>query len=214
MRRRRSPAIATTFGPALLACALALTAGAGAAHAEDPYHAREVEAKKACLARHTDRGIELLAELYAETNDPTYIYNQARCFQQGGKPQEALVSFREYLRKARDLPADEKAQVQGYITELEAQTRQGSPAPAPDLAAHPSSSSSSSSGDQQSVDLTARPADESSGAPVYKKWWFWTGVGVLLAGTAVAVVAVATAGGATSPYKGNFDPGTASVPSR
>ena len=213
MRRRLTISAASPSRPALLVCALALAGGARAAHAEDPYQAREVEAKKACLARHTDRGIELLAELYAETNDPTYIYNQARCFQQGGKSQEALNSFREYLRKARDLPADEKAQVQGYITELEAQTRQASPATPPDLAAHPPGAGSGAGGDHP-VDLTARPADESSGAPIYKKWWFWTGVGVLLAGAAVTVVAVATSGGGPSPYRGNFDPGTASVPSR
>lgn len=190
----------------LLVCALALAGGARAAHGQDAQEAREVEAKKACLARHTDRGIELLAELYAETNDPTYIYNQARCFQQGGKAQEALVSFREYLRKARDLPADEKAQVQGYIAELEAQSKQAPPAPAPELAARPP-------GGGQTIDLVSRPADESSAPPIYRRWWFWTGVGALLAGAAVVAVAVTTGGG-TSPYKGNFDPGTASVPSQ
>lgn len=189
----------------LLVCALALAGGARAAHAQDAQAAREVEAKKACLARHTNRGIELLAELYAETNDPTYIYNQARCFQQGGKAQEALVSFREYLRKARDLPADEKAQVQGYIAELEAQIKQAS-SPAPALAARPPAGG-------QPIDLVSRPADDSSAPPIYKRWWFWTGVGALLAGAAVVAVAV-TAGGGASPYQGNFDPGTASVPSQ
>jgi hypothetical protein len=192
---------------ALVVCTLMLGGWAGQARAEDPYQAREVEAKKACLARHTERGIELLAELYAETNDPTYIYNQARCYQQGGKAQEALVSFREYLRKAHELPADEKAQVEAYISELEAQTRQASPAPALDLAAHQPAGS-------QSVDLVAHPGDESSAPPIYRRWWFWTGLGVLLAGTAAVVVAVASSGGGPTPYKGNFDPGTASVPSR
>jgi len=88
---------------------------------QDP---RELEAKKACLSNRPDRGIELLAELYAESNDPTYIYNQGRCYQQNGRGADALIRFREYLRKAPNLPASEKSEVEHTITELEAQQRQ------------------------------------------------------------------------------------------
>ncbi len=82
---------------------------------------RESEAKKACLANRPDRGIELLAELYAETNDPTYIYNQGRCYQQNGRGPDALVRFREYLRKATAIDPTEKASVERVIAELEQQ---------------------------------------------------------------------------------------------
>src|SRR5450631_2643141 len=86
---------------------LLLAAGRGVARAQD---ARELQAKEACLGGHPDKGIELLAQLYAETNDPTYIYNQGRCFEQNGKASDALTRFREYLRKAPGLSADERAQ--------------------------------------------------------------------------------------------------------
>lgn len=89
---------------------------------------REVDAKKACLGGHPDRGIELLADLYAETNDPTYIYNQGRCFEQNGRGGEAVTRFREYLRKATGIGADERAQVQARIDAIEAEAR---PAPVP-----------------------------------------------------------------------------------
>jgi len=82
--------------------------------------AREVEAKKACLGGHPDRGIELLADLYAETNDPTYIYNQGRCFEQNGRNADAVIRFREYLRKATSIAPDERAQVQARIDVLDA----------------------------------------------------------------------------------------------
>jgi hypothetical protein len=85
---------------------------------------REAEAKKACLGGGADHGIELLAELYAETNDPTYIYNQGRCFEQNGRSTDALTRFREYLRKAPSLGAEEKAQVQAHIADMEAQEKQ------------------------------------------------------------------------------------------
>jgi hypothetical protein len=114
-----------------LSTVVLLTLVAGGAKAQER-DTRENEAKKACLAGKLERGIELLADLYADTNDPTYIYNQARCFEQNGKSPEALTRFREYLRKSPNLPADDKAAVQARITELEGQTRAASPsAPAP-----------------------------------------------------------------------------------
>ena len=111
---------------ALLFVALGATSGA---RAQD---ARELQAKEACLGGHPDKGIELLAQLYAETNDPTYIYNQGRCFEQNGRATDAVTRFREYLRKAQNLAPDEKTDLQKRIDDLEAQTRPAvtvSPAP-------------------------------------------------------------------------------------
>ena len=123
--------------PPILVVSLALgvvwLAAGGAARADDR-DPREAEAKKACLGGKPERGIEVLAELYAETNDPTYIYNQGRCFEQNGKASEALTRFREYLRKSPNLGAEERAQVQAHITEMEEQTR---PAPTPAAAPPP-----------------------------------------------------------------------------
>jgi hypothetical protein len=85
---------------------------------EDP---RAVQARQACLTGQVERGIRLLADYLASTDDATAIYNMGRCYQQNGLPDKALLQFREYLRKAKDLPADEKKQVDDYIRELEAQ---------------------------------------------------------------------------------------------
>lgn len=116
------------------ACALILLV-ASPARAQQA-DSREVEAKKACLGGHPDRGIELLADLYAETSDPTYIYNQGRCFEQNGRSAEAVTRFREYLRKAPTIGADERAQVQARIDVLEAEAH-----PAPPVAATPAAPS-------------------------------------------------------------------------
>lgn len=89
-----------------------------AAHADaDP---REAEARRECLAGRYQHGIDLLAALFTETKDANYIFNQARCFQQNSRPDEAISRFREYLRKAKDLPPQESAEVQRYISECEA----------------------------------------------------------------------------------------------
>jgi hypothetical protein len=81
---------------------------------------REDEARKECLAGRTQRGIDLLAELFTETRDPNYIFNQARCFQQNNRPDEATGRFREYLRKAKALTPEERLEVETHIAECEA----------------------------------------------------------------------------------------------
>ena len=107
-------------GAALAGLLVALAARPARAQDRDQ---RELEAKKACLGGHADKGIELLADLYTDTNDPTYIYNQGRCFEQNGRAGEAITRFREYLRKATTLPPDERAQLQKHIDELEAEAK-------------------------------------------------------------------------------------------
>ncbi len=103
-----------------------------AAWAQAPVDRRALDAKKACIAGRVDLGVEILAELYAETNEPNYLYNQARCYQQNDRLPQALSRFREYLRKAPTLAVAERTQVDGYIKEIEGQieaARGSHPAP-------------------------------------------------------------------------------------
>lgn len=121
-----------------LAAVLLTVIAARPARAQDRDQ-RELAAKKACLGGHADKGIELLADLYTDTNDPTYIYNQGRCFEQNGRASEAITRFREYLRKATSLAPDERAQLQKHIDELEAEAKTGAaPAAVPTAAPAPS----------------------------------------------------------------------------
>jgi hypothetical protein len=86
---------------------------------------RETDARKACTAGRVDEGIELLAELFAETEHPNYIYNQARCYQENGRNDQAISRFREFLRVAPLTDTEVRARTEHYIQELE-----GSPRPA------------------------------------------------------------------------------------
>ena len=62
---------------------------------------------------------------------PTYLRNIARCHQNLGDADKAISSFREYLRKARDLPPDQRAEIEGYIAEMEQMKRAKAAAPPP-----------------------------------------------------------------------------------
>lgn len=93
--------------------------------------ARERAARKACLAGDAAKGVEMLAELFVETKDPTYIFNQGRCFEQNRLYRDAAARFEEYLRSAdTQLRAEDRAAAQKHIVdcqEKDARERADSP---------------------------------------------------------------------------------------
>ncbi|HEY0709039.1 MAG TPA: hypothetical protein VGG33_19680 [Polyangia bacterium] len=102
----------------LLAGPVTATPAAWAAPSEDP---RVVEARRACAAGQVDRGMDLLASVIADTGDPGAVYNQARCFQQNGRPEDAIIRFREYLRVGHKEPLADRRTAERFIKELEAE---------------------------------------------------------------------------------------------
>jgi len=95
--------------------------------------AKERMAKKACLAGEPNKGVEILAELYVDTNDITYIFNQGRCFEQSRKYEDAIGRFREYLVKGENLTAEEKAVAQKRIEACESYLPKNEPLPKNEL---------------------------------------------------------------------------------
>jgi hypothetical protein len=100
---------------------------ASATSPRDAHKALADAAKKACSVGDVAKGIELLGELYVETNDLVYVHNQGRCYQQNGEPGKAILRFEEYLRKATNIDAEVRASVQGYIAECQAKLDRGLP---------------------------------------------------------------------------------------
>jgi hypothetical protein len=58
---------------------------------------QERAARKACLTGDPAKGVSILADLFLDTKDPTYIFNQGRCFEQNRKYEDAIARFEEYL---------------------------------------------------------------------------------------------------------------------
>ncbi len=92
------------------------SAGAARAQGEDP---RPTQALTACASGDVQRGIDLLAALYAETREPAFVFNQGRCYQQNGQLEAAAQRFREYLRVGQDEPASDRQRAVTYIAEIE-----------------------------------------------------------------------------------------------
>ena len=85
----------------------------------DSRTAKERAAKKACLTGDADAGVALLADLYVDTNDENHIFNQGRCLEQVGRCQDAIIRFREYLRKTKDAGMASDGRAERHIADCE-----------------------------------------------------------------------------------------------
>jgi tetratricopeptide (TPR) repeat protein len=85
---------------------------------------REKQAREAFALGNYTEALEIYGRLYAETAHPTYLRNIGRCYQNLGEPDKAISSFREYLRQGKNVTAEQRAQIEGYIREMEELKRQ------------------------------------------------------------------------------------------
>ena len=81
---------------------------------------KERMARTACLAGDYGKGVTLLSQLFVETKNPIWIYNQARCFEQNARFSEAISRFQEYLRVDKKLSEEVKAETQKHISDCQA----------------------------------------------------------------------------------------------
>jgi len=181
---------------ALLGCLLTQARVATAADS------RELQGREAFAAGRFQEALDIFAKLYAGTLHPTYLRNIGRCYMNLSQPDKAITSFREYLRKARHVTKSERAEVEGYIKEMEAlkRTQEAQPRPEPEppkpepkpepeprLALNPPPPPPP--GDHPLIAREAPPPKDDGATPVYGKWWFWAIVGAVAIGGGVGIYA-------------------------
>ena len=145
----------------------------------------------------------------------TFLYNIAQAYRLSDRPERALYFYRAYLRSAPHSP--NRAEIEERIASAEAMLRdrkkvattppdhtlppqvpQTAPttpaATAPTTAAATSSSAvAPSAAAPATTDAPVAATDaKRDRKPVYKAWWLWTVVGVVVAGGAVGVAVALT----------------------
>jgi tetratricopeptide (TPR) repeat protein len=111
---------------------------------------------------------------FEEYQLPEFLFNIGQCHRNLGAYDEAIFSFRKYLRLKPD--AENREATEELIAELEAEKARNPSRPG-----------------KKRVEPVPSGKDKdnvSAATPVYKKWWFWTGV-VVVAGAAVTAVVIA-----------------------
>jgi tetratricopeptide (TPR) repeat protein len=161
----------------LLVCMMLVAAvPARTAYADDP--------ATRTARRHFERGEKLFAlgkfdaalDEYQTAFDakplPAFLYNIGQCYRNLGDLEQAIFSFKKYLRLSPE--AENKEAVERLIEDLEDQKARG---------------------DSEKFNRQQR---EEANKPIYSKWWFWTGVGVVAVAGGIGIYA-ATSGGNSAP---------------
>lgn len=165
----------------LFALCLAVTIAPGAF--TRPVHAEGAPERAA--RRHYDRGkklfdlqkfqaaLEEFQKAYDAESIPDFLFNIGQCQRNLGDLQAAVFSYKKFLKADPEAPNREL--VEQLIADLEHE-----------IAVE----------DSNRLGLTARPRVEPPPprTPIYRKWWFWTGVAAVAAGAGVGIYAVASGG--------------------
>jgi tetratricopeptide (TPR) repeat protein len=175
---RRVPALAVLL--AIITC--------GQARAQNP-------SPEELARRHHERGTsfynlgqfeEAIAEYrkgYEQKADPVFLLNIGEAYRQLGAHEKALFFYRRYVSVVPNAP--NRAQIDEKVASLEqlvdAQERARSPAPPqplpPRLSGGPPLVPPA-----PDLNLTTPAATPPSRGPVWHRWWFWAGIGGLVAG--------------------------------
>jgi len=171
----------------LLALCLTVLALVRVARADDP--------GESAAKRHYERGqklfnlqkfheaLEEFQQAYDAKPIPDFLFNIGQCHRNLGDYDAAIFSFKNFLKL--DPEAPNREQVEHLIEELEQNQAEGQ---------------------SRRLGLLQRPSSgPESSRPIYKKWWFWTGLAVVSAGAgAVGVYAVTRRDGAPATDFGNI----------
>jgi tetratricopeptide (TPR) repeat protein len=146
--------------------------------------------------------LEQFKEAFVAFEDPVFLFNVAQCHRLLGENAEAVLFYRRYLEAAPAAP--QRARVNKWIAELEATapgpSRTGlapppvtvSPPPASGAAAPVRLNQAPAEAEPSSaITLTSPPPGPAPDRPIYKRWWFWAGVGAAAILGAVAIGAAA-----------------------
>jgi tetratricopeptide (TPR) repeat protein len=143
-------------------------------------------------------------------NKPSTILNVAQCHRQLGERERALFYYRLYLteweRANPDKPSPYLEEVEGHIKQLTVTLeREKRPVVPPERVEPPAASRVALT--VPSTQPAPPPADTPVRRPIYKRWWFWTAIGLVVAGAAAGgAAAAASKGGQDLPRytPGNF----------
>jgi tetratricopeptide (TPR) repeat protein len=105
---------------------------------------------------------------------PEFLFNIGQCHRNLGSYDQAIFSFRKYLRLKPD--AENREATEELIAELEAEKARNPSKPVK----------------QRVEPVPSKPERQApESKPIYAKWWFWTGV-VVVAGAATTAAVLAT----------------------
>ncbi len=135
--------------------------------------------------------LQYFEQSFERSHRPELQYNIGLAADRLRQDDKALTSFKTYLDQ---VPQTEKRdEVEGRIRALEkakAARAATATAPSPEQTARSANVAPTSN----DVALTSTEPRDDRAKPITKQWWFWTGVGVVVAGGVITAIALSSGG--------------------
>ena len=200
----------TAVAPFVLVALLANLAGSAEAAKKKPASAARARkefklGKKEAELAHFQKAIDHFEKAYSYERVPALLFNIGQCHRYLKDYDRALYFFEEYLRE--DPKAEDRRVVEDEIAEIkrlrEAAIAEATPPPSDEAPVTPPpatttrveptpppASAVAPEDERLAIALSERaPPPAAAEQPIYKRWWFWAGVGaVVVAGTVTALV--------------------------
>ena len=140
---------------------------------------------------------------YMQRQMPWLLINIGRAVQRLGRPQEAINYYERYKKAEPNIDPEAEKRVNKYIEQARALLEQTPEQPNLPIPPKPEPTPPPTGTLTASPSPTApTPPPPPATKPIYKKWWFWTIIGVVAAGA----VAGGVAGGLASQKKPPAEP--------
>ncbi|HEX4462815.1 MAG TPA: hypothetical protein VIA18_32805 [Polyangia bacterium] len=167
-------------------------------------HANSRDAAKAEARGHYDAGLahfnlreypQAITEFqaaYRALPDPVFLYNLAQSYRLSDAPEQALYFYQTYLRSTTNAPdraevEDRIAALQKVIADKKSAPRAAPAEPKTEATVAPAVVVAPTVPAPAPLATSAADHSRSDRKPIYKRWWLWTVVGVVLVGTGVGV---------------------------
>ncbi len=150
-----------------------------------------------------DDALKAFSEAYGLQPTPAFLFNIAQCHRKLGNFERAAVFYQQYLELSRT--SENAPAVRALLSEVQAADREEKRKAAEQealrqkqLAAEKQAALAPVADHRRDLGLKEASANaagrgpevaKESGYPIFKKWWFWTGIGVITAGTTAYFVA-------------------------
>ena len=147
-----------------------------------------------------EEAAERYIEAFQAVPKPAFLFNAAQAYRLAGNPEKALEFYRSFLRLQPN--AAILSEVERRINEMQTEIDQRAAKPPPDErvvvpAPDRVADRAVPIAEPPPAPAPAAPRDRPA-RPIYKRWWFWAGVGAVSVAT-VAIVVVSSSGDDSVP---------------
>jgi len=173
---------------------IVLLALATGARAQDLRREARAHSDLGAVAFERGRFREALVEYekaYEAAPIPELLYNIGRCHEGLRETAEAIAAYRRYLAARPD--AEDRAELEAHVAELERASRSPSSeaAPAPPPKPAPATTAPESPkpviAPARAIPLVGSAPEREPRTPLYKRWWLWSAVSAVAIGAGLGI---------------------------